>query len=128
MVTVVWIEPGCFGSNRPAVWLSLWLGGCLRGSSLRIVPTAAQKKLISYELLYLPLEKVLGPNRAVSHSRFPKPWSLPAQGANLHGVVCQVCCWGLCSAPGGICELVPGKAVTSGSRSFLPGEGMVGRN
>lgn len=32
------------------------------------------------------MEKDLGPNQAVSHSRFPKPWGLPVQGANLCGV------------------------------------------
>lgn len=31
------------------------------------------------------MEKDLGPNQAVSHSRFPKPWGLPVRAANLCG-------------------------------------------
>lgn len=54
VVTVAWIEPGCLGFNNPVVWLSLCLAGCLCGSSLGIVHTAAKKKLISHDL-HLPL-------------------------------------------------------------------------
>lgn len=58
MVTMAKMEPACFGSNSmycPVVWLILPLAGCLHGSSLGIVPMAAQNKRISYEILHLPL-------------------------------------------------------------------------
>lgn len=64
------------------------------------------------------MEKDLSPNEAVSHSRFPRPWGLPEQGANLCGVCASHVPGG--SAPG-IWECLPGKEVTSGSKSFLPG-------
>lgn len=122
MVTVARMEPGCFGSNSmycPVVWLSLRLAGCLCGSSSGTV--VAQKKEISYELLCSApenlVEEDLGLNQGV-----------PSLGACLcRGLISVGCMPGmllealLCSVPGSMCERLPGKAVTSGSRSFLSG-------
>lgn len=64
------------------------------------------------------MEKDLSPNQAASHSRFPRPWGLPEQRANLCGVYARHAAGG--SAPG-IWECLPGKEVTAGSKFFLPG-------
>lgn len=120
MAIMARMDAGYFCSNNiyfPVVWLSplLLSGTQLRGCGCTTEINFLQASSPSPENL---VEKDLSPNQTVSHSRFPRPWGLPEQGANLCGVYARHAAGG--SAPG-MCECLPGKAVTPGSKYFLSG-------
>lgn len=120
----------CFGSNIVhccMVWLSLWLAGCLHSLQLG---DCASSCTIEMNFLWASStapenleEKVLGPNQAISHSRFPKPWGLLVRGVNLCGLNARHAAGGSAQLQAEHVNACLGKQISQREASILWGSG-----
>lgn len=119
-----------FGSNIVhccMVWLSLWLAGCLHSLQLG---DCANSCTIEMNFLWASStapenleEKVLGPNQAISHSRFPKPWGLLVRGVNLCGLNARHAAGGSAQLQAEHVNACLGKQISQREASILVGCG-----